>query len=162
MLLTSAANSGFEHPCLGGRGDEGIGGQEGEPHHPPGVHLSLGGNCTAIWLPPQICMLFLSNVSANNACCFPLSFRICVLGGIIFLCFLGSSNVLLSFQCSNTSVLLQTKIDILQVYDAINDDVELPNIDYPDSDASKAIVEFHACKLLWPIVYMLLFTMLLK
>merc|ERR1719397_1704814 len=34
---------GFEHPCLGGRGDEGIGGQQGEPHHPPGVHLSLGG-----------------------------------------------------------------------------------------------------------------------
>jgi len=31
-----------------------------------------------------------------------------------------------------------------EVYDAINDDVELPNIDYPDSDASKAIVEFHA------------------
>ena len=71
-----------------------------------------------------------------------------MLGGIIFLCFLGSSNVLLSFQCSDTSVFLQTKIDILQVYDAINDDVELPNIDYPDSDASKAIVEFHACKLL--------------
>ena len=43
MLLTSAANAGFEHPCLGGRGDEGIGGQQGEPHHPPGVHLSLGG-----------------------------------------------------------------------------------------------------------------------
>merc|ERR1711899_103675 len=31
-----------------------------------------------------------------------------------------------------------------EVYDAINDDVELPNIDYPDSDASKAIIEFHA------------------
>ena len=32
------------------------------------------------------------------------------------------------------------------MYDAINEHEELPNIDYPDSDASKAIVEFHACK----------------
>ena len=63
-----------------------------------------------------------------------------------FSLFLGSSNVWLPFQCSHTSVSLQTKIDIFQVYDAINDDVELPNIDYPDSDASKAIVEFHACE----------------
>lgn len=31
-----------------------------------------------------------------------------------------------------------------EVYDAINEHDELPNIDYPDSDASKAIVEFHA------------------
>merc|ERR550525_575262 len=31
-----------------------------------------------------------------------------------------------------------------EVYDVINDDVELPNIDYPGSDTSKAIVEFHA------------------
>merc|ERR1712130_718182 len=31
-----------------------------------------------------------------------------------------------------------------EVYDAINDDAELPNIDYPDRDSSKAIVEFHA------------------
>merc|ERR1711936_402292 len=31
-----------------------------------------------------------------------------------------------------------------EVYDAINDDQELPNIDYPGSDTSKAIVEFHA------------------
>jgi len=30
------------------------------------------------------------------------------------------------------------------VYDAINENEELPNIDYPDSDASKAIIEFHA------------------
>ena len=34
----------------------------------------------------------------------------------------------------------------MQVYDAINENEELPNIEYPDSDASKAIVEFHACK----------------
>ena len=38
------------------------------------------------------------------------------------------------------------RLTTLQVYDAINDDVELPNIDYPDSDASKAIIEFHACE----------------
>merc|ERR1711902_206445 len=31
-----------------------------------------------------------------------------------------------------------------QVYDAINEEKELPDITYPDSDASKAIVEFHA------------------
>jgi len=30
------------------------------------------------------------------------------------------------------------------VYDAINEHEELPNIDYPDSDADKSIVEFHA------------------
>ena len=46
----------------------------------------------------------------------------------------------------------KVKLDIVQVYDAINDDVELPNIDYPDSDASKAIVEFHACKQPWAIM----------
>ena len=34
----------------------------------------------------------------------------------------------------------------VKVYDAINENEELPNIDYPDSDASKAIIEFHACK----------------
>ena len=33
-----------------------------------------------------------------------------------------------------------------QVYDAINEDSKLPNIEYPDTDASKAIIEFHACK----------------
>ena len=38
------------------------------------------------------------------------------------------------------------RLTTFQVYDAINDDVELPNIDYPDSDASKAIIEFHACE----------------
>ena len=38
------------------------------------------------------------------------------------------------------------RLPTFQVYDAINDDVELPNIDYPDSDASKAIIEFHACE----------------
>ena len=32
------------------------------------------------------------------------------------------------------------------MYDAINEDAKLPNIEYPDTDASKAIVEFHACK----------------
>jgi len=31
-----------------------------------------------------------------------------------------------------------------EVYDAINDEAELPNIDYPVSEANKAIVEFHA------------------
>ena len=34
----------------------------------------------------------------------------------------------------------------IQVYDAINEDTKLPNIEYPDTDATKAIVEFHACK----------------
>jgi len=33
---------------------------------------------------------------------------------------------------------------IQKVYDAINEDSELPNIEYPDSDAKKSIVEFHA------------------
>ena len=58
------------------------------------------------------------------------------------------------FQCLNTSAFScsRTKIDICQVYDAINDDAELPNIDYPDRDSSKAIVEFHACKQLWSIM----------
>eukprot|EP00090_Calanus_glacialis_P017020 TRINITY_DN265_c0_g1_i1.p1 TRINITY_DN265_c0_g1~~TRINITY_DN265_c0_g1_i1.p1 ORF type:complete len:852 (+),score=219.25 TRINITY_DN265_c0_g1_i1:267-2822(+) len=31
-----------------------------------------------------------------------------------------------------------------EVYDAINDHSELPNIEYPDSDAEKSIMEFHA------------------
>jgi len=31
-----------------------------------------------------------------------------------------------------------------EVYDAINDDSEMPNIEYPDSDAAKSIIEFHA------------------
>jgi len=31
-----------------------------------------------------------------------------------------------------------------QVYDAINEEKELPDIDYPDSDAAKSIIEFHA------------------
>lgn len=31
-----------------------------------------------------------------------------------------------------------------QVYDAINDEAELPNVVYPDSDETKSIVEFHA------------------
>ena len=35
----------------------------------------------------------------------------------------------------------------IKVYDAINENEELPNIDYPDSDASKAIIEFHACSI---------------
>ena len=50
MLLTGLANAGVEHPRLGGRGDEGIGGREGDHHHPPPrVHLALlGGNCTAM------------------------------------------------------------------------------------------------------------------
>jgi len=33
---------------------------------------------------------------------------------------------------------------IMKVYDAINEDTKLPNIEYPDTDATKAIVEFHA------------------
>ena len=37
----------------------------------------------------------------------------------------------------------------IQVYDAINEEKELPDITYPDSDASKAIVEFHACKIIF-------------
>merc|ERR1719361_3237858 len=32
---------------------------------------------------------------------------------------------------------------ITKVYDAINEDTELPNITYPDSDSAKAIIEFH-------------------
>jgi len=31
-----------------------------------------------------------------------------------------------------------------EVYDAINEDSAMPNIEYPDSDASKSIIEFHA------------------
>merc|ERR1719500_2646409 len=31
-----------------------------------------------------------------------------------------------------------------EVYDAINDNAELPNIEYSDSDKPKSIVEFHA------------------
>merc|ERR1719228_2020713 len=31
-----------------------------------------------------------------------------------------------------------------KVYDAINEDSKLPNIEYPDTDASNAIIEFHA------------------
>jgi solute carrier family 8 (sodium/calcium exchanger) len=31
-----------------------------------------------------------------------------------------------------------------EVYDAINEHDDLPNIDYPDADASKSIIEFHA------------------
>ena len=33
-----------------------------------------------------------------------------------------------------------------KVYDAINENEELPNIEYPDADAAKSIIEFHACK----------------
>merc|ERR1719369_1543484 len=33
---------------------------------------------------------------------------------------------------------------LTQVYDAINEDSELPNIEYPDADAKKSIIEFHA------------------
>jgi len=33
-----------------------------------------------------------------------------------------------------------------EVYDAINDNAELPDIEYSDSDKPKSIVEFHACK----------------
>ena len=46
----------------------------------------------------------------------------------------------------NFHSLPKIRLTTFQVYDAINDDVELPNIDYPDSDASKAIIEFHACE----------------
>ena len=35
----------------------------------------------------------------------------------------------------------------VKVYDAINEEAELPNVVYPDSDESKSIIEFHACKL---------------
>ena len=34
----------------------------------------------------------------------------------------------------------------IQVYDAINEETELPNITYPDSDEAKSIIEFHACE----------------
>jgi len=33
---------------------------------------------------------------------------------------------------------------IQKVYDAINEDSEMPNIGYPDADAKKSIIEFHA------------------
>jgi len=33
---------------------------------------------------------------------------------------------------------------LTKVYDAINEETELPNITYPDSDAAKSIIEFHA------------------
>ena len=32
------------------------------------------------------------------------------------------------------------------MYNAVNEDSEMPNIEYPDSDAAKSIIEFHACK----------------
>jgi len=35
-------------------------------------------------------------------------------------------------------------VKLRQVYDAINEHEELPNIEYPDSHADKAIIEFHA------------------
>ena len=34
----------------------------------------------------------------------------------------------------------------MQVYDAINEDSEMPNIEYPDADAKRSIIEFHACQ----------------
>ncbi len=34
----------------------------------------------------------------------------------------------------------------VKVYDAINEEAELPNVVYPDSDETKSIVEFHACE----------------
>eukprot|EP00090_Calanus_glacialis_P017022 TRINITY_DN265_c0_g1_i4.p1 TRINITY_DN265_c0_g1~~TRINITY_DN265_c0_g1_i4.p1 ORF type:complete len:628 (+),score=150.87 TRINITY_DN265_c0_g1_i4:224-2107(+) len=33
---------------------------------------------------------------------------------------------------------------IQKVYDAINEDSEMPNIEYPDADAKRSIIEFHA------------------
>jgi len=39
---------------------------------------------------------------------------------------------------------LKMSDNLREVYDAINEDTELPNIEYPDSDASKSIIEFHA------------------
>ena len=44
------------------------------------------------------------------------------------------------------SICVQSLFAKYQVYDAINEDSKLPNIEYPDTDASKAIIEFHACK----------------
>ena len=38
----------------------------------------------------------------------------------------------------------------IQVYDAINEETELPNITYPDSDEAKSIIEFHACEFIIP------------
>lgn len=36
---------------------------------------------------------------------------------------------------------------LFKVYDAINENPEAPNIDFPDdADESKAIIDFHACK----------------
>ena len=43
-------------------------------------------------------------------------------------------------------LLVLTLLPSVQVYDAINEHEELPNIEYPDSDSEKAIIEFHACK----------------
>ncbi len=34
---------------------------------------------------------------------------------------------------------------IFQVYDAINENPEAPNITFPDADADRAIIDFHAC-----------------
>ena len=34
----------------------------------------------------------------------------------------------------------------MQMYDAINEDSDMPNIEYPDVDAKRSVIEFHACK----------------
>ena len=44
----------------------------------------------------------------------------------------------------------------IQVYDAINEETELPNITYPDSDEAKSIIEFHACELSFTPVFIYL------
>ena len=40
-----------------------------------------------------------------------------------------------------------------QVYDAINENPEAPNISFPDEDEAKAIVDFHACKSDWSVAF---------
>ena len=48
----------------------------------------------------------------------------------------------------------------IQVYDAINEETELPNITYPDSDEAKSIIEFHACELSCTPVFICLYLFL--
>ena len=53
----------------------------------------------------------------------------------------GHASYILSNHLCQTNLITKH-----QVYDAINEDSKLPNIEYPDTDANKAIIEFHACK----------------
>jgi hypothetical protein len=40
----------------------------------------------------------------------------------------------------------QHLFDVVQVYDAINENPDAPNLTWPDETNDKAIIEFHACE----------------